>query len=96
MRLVRLLGSRHGAVDNHAQPTGLAREVAREFGYDLPVTGCFEFTARNLGARQQAEWIDAGHRGPAQSPHHQLRATGTRGRRWAGDPKLLLTQGQFL
>lgn len=38
----------------------LAREVARKFGHDLPVTGCFELTARtdrNLGPRRQAEWI---------------------------------------
>ncbi len=38
----------------------LAREAARKFGHDLPVTGCYEFTARTertLGPRRQAAWI---------------------------------------
>jgi len=38
----------------------LAREAARKFGHDLPVTGCYEFTARtdrNLGPQRHAEWI---------------------------------------
>ncbi len=46
--------------EGSTQGIWLAREVARRFGHDLPVTGCFEFTARtdrNLGARRQAEWI---------------------------------------
>lgn len=46
--------------EGSTQGIWLAREVARKFGHDLPVTGCFEFTARterNLGPRRQAEWI---------------------------------------
>lgn len=46
--------------DGGTQGIWLAREVARKFGHDLPVTGCYEFTARtdrNLGPRRQAEWI---------------------------------------
>jgi hypothetical protein len=46
--------------EGSTQGIWLAREVARKFGHDLPVTGCYEFTARtdrNLGARRQAEWI---------------------------------------
>lgn len=45
--------------DNSTQGIWLAREVARKFGHDLPMTGCFEFTARtdrNIGPRRQAEW----------------------------------------
>lgn len=37
----------------------IARDVARRFGHDLPVTGCYEYTARcerNLGAQRQAEF----------------------------------------
>ncbi|MGD0092243.1 MAG: hypothetical protein ABSE73_20195 [Planctomycetota bacterium] len=37
----------------------LARDVARRFGHDLPVTGCYEYTARcerNLGAQRHAEF----------------------------------------
>ena len=37
----------------------LARDVARRFGRDLPVTGCYEYTARcerNLGPQRQAEF----------------------------------------
>jgi hypothetical protein len=37
----------------------LARDVARRFGRDLPVTGCYEYTARcerNLGAERHAEF----------------------------------------
>lgn len=46
--------------EGSTQGIWLAREVGRKFGRDLPVTGCFEFTARtdrNLGPRRQAEWI---------------------------------------
>lgn len=46
--------------EGSTQGIWLAREVARKYGHDLPVTGCFEFTARtdrSLGARRQAEWI---------------------------------------
>ncbi len=46
--------------EGSTQGIWLAREVARKYGHDLPLTGCFEFTARtdrNLGARRQAEWI---------------------------------------
>jgi hypothetical protein len=46
--------------EGSTQGTWLTRQVARQFGHDLPVTGCFEFTARadrNLGPRRQAEWI---------------------------------------
>jgi hypothetical protein len=46
--------------EGSTQGIWLAREAARRFGHDLPVTGCFEFTARtdrNLGPRVQAEWI---------------------------------------
>lgn len=46
--------------EGSTQGIWLAREVARKFGHDLPVTGCFEFTARterNLGPQRQAEWI---------------------------------------
>ena len=46
--------------DGGTQGIWLAREVARKFGHDLPVTGCFEFTSRTeraLGAARQAEWI---------------------------------------
>ncbi len=45
--------------DGGTQGIWLAREVARKFGHELPVSGCFEFTARtdrNLGPRRQAEW----------------------------------------
>ncbi len=38
----------------------LAREAARKLGHDLPLTGCYEYTARSerdLGPRRQAEWI---------------------------------------
>jgi hypothetical protein len=45
--------------DGGLQGIWLSREVARKFGHDLPVTGCFEFTARtdrNVGPRRQAEW----------------------------------------
>ncbi len=41
------------------QGTWFARETARHFGYDIPVTGCYEFTARPLrllGMRRQAEY----------------------------------------
>jgi len=37
----------------------LARDVARRFGRDLPVTGCYEYTARcerNLGPQRHAEF----------------------------------------
>jgi hypothetical protein len=37
----------------------LSRDVARRFGHDLPVTGCYEYTARcqrNLGAQRHAEF----------------------------------------
>jgi hypothetical protein len=37
----------------------LARDVARRFGHDLPVTGCYEYTARcerNLGPQRHAEF----------------------------------------
>jgi hypothetical protein len=37
----------------------LARDVARRFGRDLPVTGCYEYTARcerNLGRQKHAEF----------------------------------------
>ncbi len=37
----------------------LARDVARRFGRDLPVTGCYEYTARcerNLGGQRHAEF----------------------------------------
>jgi hypothetical protein len=37
----------------------LARDVARRFGHDLPVTGCYEYTARcerNLGRQKHAEF----------------------------------------
>ncbi len=37
----------------------LARDVARRFGCDLPVTGCYEYTARcerNLGPQRHAEF----------------------------------------
>lgn len=37
----------------------LAREMARRFGHDLPVTGCYEYTARcerNLGPQRHAEF----------------------------------------
>jgi hypothetical protein len=46
--------------EGSTQGIWLAREVARKFGHDLPVTGCYEFTARtdrNLGPRRQAEWM---------------------------------------
>ena len=46
--------------EGSTQGLWLAREVARKFGCDLPVTGCYEFTARierNLGMKRQAEWI---------------------------------------
>ena len=46
--------------EGSTQGIWLAREAARKFGHDLPVTGCYEFTARtdrNLGPRRQAEWI---------------------------------------
>ena len=46
--------------EGSTQGIWLAREVARKFARDLPVTGCYEFTARadrNLGPRRQAEWI---------------------------------------
>lgn len=46
--------------EGSTQGIWLAREVARKFGHDLPVTGCYEFTARtdrNLGPQRQAEWI---------------------------------------
>ena len=41
------------------QGTWFARETAKHFGYDNPVTGCYEFTARPLrllGMRKQAEY----------------------------------------
>lgn len=37
----------------------LLGETGRKFGYDKPLTGCFEYTCRadrDLGARRQAEW----------------------------------------
>lgn len=37
----------------------LSRDVARRFGHDLPVTGCYEYTTRcerNLGAQRHAEF----------------------------------------
>ncbi|MCU0981771.1 MAG: hypothetical protein MUF25_21690, partial [Pirellulaceae bacterium] len=37
----------------------LARDVARRFGHELPVTGCYEYTARcerNLGRQKHAEF----------------------------------------
>ncbi|MCL4203656.1 MAG: hypothetical protein KJ000_14220 [Pirellulaceae bacterium] len=46
--------------EGSTQGIWLAREVARKFGHDLPVTGCYEFTARterNLGEQRHAEWI---------------------------------------
>ncbi|MGB2824827.1 MAG: hypothetical protein WBF17_27895, partial [Phycisphaerae bacterium] len=46
--------------EGSTQGIWLAREAGRKFGHDLPVTGCYEFTARtdrNLGPRRQAEWI---------------------------------------
>lgn len=46
--------------EGSTQGAWLAREAARKFGHDLPVTGCYEFvsrTDRNLGPQRQAEWI---------------------------------------
>jgi hypothetical protein len=46
--------------EGSTQGIWLAREAGRKFGHDLPVTGCYEFTARtdrNLGPRRHAEWI---------------------------------------
>ena len=46
--------------EGSTQGIWLAREAARKLGHDLPVTGCYEFTARivrNLGPRRHAEWI---------------------------------------
>ena len=46
--------------DGGIQGIWLGRETARKFGHDLPVTGCYEFTARtdrNLGGEGQAEYI---------------------------------------
>jgi len=37
----------------------LMAETARKFGYEIPLTGCFEFTSRaerDLGAERHAEW----------------------------------------
>ncbi|HEV7406505.1 MAG TPA: hypothetical protein VGO11_26375 [Chthoniobacteraceae bacterium] len=37
----------------------LMAETARNFGYDIPLAGCFEFTSRaerDLGAQRHAEW----------------------------------------
>jgi hypothetical protein len=37
----------------------LMDETARKFGYDIPLTGCFEYTSRaerDLGAQRHAEW----------------------------------------
>ena len=37
----------------------LLGETARKFGYDVPLTGCFEYTSRaerDLGAQRHAEW----------------------------------------
>jgi hypothetical protein len=55
----------------------LMGETARTFGYDIPLTGCFEFTSRadrDLGAQRQAEWyardelIGLANRFPTISP----------------------------
>jgi len=46
--------------DGGTQGIWLAREVARKFGHDLPVDGCYEFTARTdrtLGPHRHAEWV---------------------------------------
>jgi hypothetical protein len=46
--------------EGSTQGIWLARQTARKFGHDIPLTGCYEFTARierNLGPRRQAEWI---------------------------------------
>ena len=35
------------------------RKLARQYGYDIPSSGCFEYTSRadrDLGAQRQAEW----------------------------------------
>ncbi len=54
----------------------LMGETARKFGYDLPLTGCFEFTSRaerDLGSQRHAEWyardmlIGLAHRFPTIS-----------------------------
>ena len=55
----------------------LMGETARKFGYDIPLTGCFEFTSRaerDLGAQRHAEWyardmlIGLAYRFPTISP----------------------------
>ena len=55
----------------------LMGETARKFGYDIPLTGCFEFTyraERDLGAQRHAEWyardmlIGLAYRFPTISP----------------------------
>lgn len=38
----------------------LERETARKFGFDVPVSACYEFTVRDhrfLGLKKQAEWV---------------------------------------
>lgn len=55
----------------------LMGETARKFGYDIPLTACFEFTSRaerDLGAQRHAEWyardmlIGLAYRFPTISP----------------------------
>ena len=55
----------------------LMAETARKFGYDIPLTGCYEFTSRaerDLGAERHAEWyardvmIGLANRFPTISP----------------------------
>lgn len=55
----------------------LMGETARKFGYDIPLTACFEFTSRaerDLGAQRHAEWyardmlIGLAYRFPTVSP----------------------------
>jgi hypothetical protein len=55
----------------------LMGETGRKFGYDIPLTGCFEFTSRaerDLGAQRHAEWytrdvlIGLAYRFPTISP----------------------------
>ncbi len=55
----------------------LMGETARKLGYDIPLTGCYEFTSRaerDLGAQRQAEWytrdvlIGLANRFPTISP----------------------------
>jgi hypothetical protein len=55
----------------------ILKETARKFGYDIPLTGCYEFTCRaerDLSPQQQAEWYTRdmlyglAHRFPTLSP----------------------------